>query len=71
MTTHGAKELRRWREKNKLTQTELAAELGLSQGAVSHLESDDGDSPSLATAVRIQRLTGIQCEAWLTKRRSA
>lgn len=60
--------LRVWRERKGLKQAALAERLSISQGALSHLEDEDGsDLPSLALAVRIERATGIAPRAWIPR----
>lgn len=56
--------LRDWMRRSRLTQRAAAEVLGVHFTFVSQLVNAHR-SPSLATAVRFERLTGIPVEAWM------
>ena len=58
--------LKDWRGRAKWTQQQVADAIGVDNSFVSHLEKD-AYRPSLETAFRLQRLTGIPAEAWINK----
>lgn len=60
----GQEQLRAWLERSKLTQRAGAKLLGIHYTFLSQILRTDR-SPALATAVRIERLTGVPVEAWM------
>lgn len=60
----GQKRLRDWMERSKLTQRAAAMLLGMHYTFLNQILNSDR-SPALATAVRIERVTGIPVEAWM------
>lgn len=63
--------LRRWREKNDVTQVAVAAGIGVSQGAVSKFEANQRKLTELA-AIRLEQVTGgavLAVEAVMDSRR--
>lgn len=58
--------LKAWRTKRKLSQGQLGKLIELSQETISRLENGE-DSLSLAGAVRIEKLTGIEPSAFLRR----
>lgn len=61
----GRDQLRRWLERAHLTQREAARLLGMHFTSLSQILGQRERSPSLARAVRIERVTGIPVEAWM------
>jgi len=64
--TKGSTALRDWRERERLTQIELAALLGVPQGTLSAWETG-AIVPSHASCVLIERVTGVTHLAWLVR----
>lgn len=58
-------QLREWLTRAKLTQRAAARAFGMHYTFLSQILNSDR-SPALATAVRLERITGIPVEAWLT-----
>lgn len=61
----GRTRLREWMNRAKLNQRSAAELLGMHYTFLSQILNNDR-SPALATAVRIERITGIPVEAWVT-----
>lgn len=62
----GRQRLRDWMERARLTQREAAKLLGIHYTFLSQILSETRDrTPALATALRIERVTGIPVEAWV------
>jgi len=61
----GGAQLLEWRRRRGHTQSEVAKILGCDPSMVSHLETG-ARSPRLPLSVKIQRLTGISHEAWVS-----
>lgn len=59
--------LREWITRSRLTQREAAKLLGIHYTFLSQILNRSGRkrSPALATAVRIEQVTGIPVEAWV------
>jgi transcriptional regulator with XRE-family HTH domain len=51
--------VRRLRRQRQLTQEQLAARTGLSQGHVSHLENGERLNPGMTTLKRLARALGV------------
>jgi transcriptional regulator with XRE-family HTH domain len=64
METAG-EQLRAWRARRGENMREVAARLRCDPSMLSHLECGSR-RPRLVLAVKIQRLTGIPCEAWVS-----
>lgn len=64
MPTSNPDRFRDWMARAGLNQSEVARQLGVQQPQVSHLVMGTR-SPSLALAVRIQKLTGIPAADWV------
>lgn len=62
--SRGAVAFRRWRGRAKLTQRQVAAELGIWPGSISELESGKR-VPTLVIAVKIEQLASVKPSAWL------
>lgn len=67
---NGAARLRAWLPKNKMTQREFSAHAEIHWTHVNQLCSGRR-KPSLAVALKLQRLTDIPVECWLTPSQSA
>lgn len=61
---HGRERLRDWIDRSRLTQRAAAELLGIHYTFLSQLLNNDR-TPALATAVRIERVTGIPVESWM------
>ena len=62
----GRTRLRAWIERSKLTDRAAAELLGIHYTFLSQILNRTRDrTPALATAVRIERITGIPVEAWM------
>lgn len=63
----GREQLRAWMLRAKLTQREAAKLLGIHYTFLSQILSTSNKrrSPALATAVTIERVTGVPVEAWM------
>lgn len=61
----GQAQLRDWMVRAKLTQRAAAKLLGMHYTFLSQILRTDR-SPGLATALKIERLTGVPVEAWVT-----
>src|SRR5262245_8331573 len=57
-------EFRAWWGSSGLSQAEVAAKLGVSQGYVSKLLSGAQQHPDVYVAVRIQELAGVPASSW-------
>lgn len=55
--------LREWRERQKITRTKLAADLGISENYVWKIENR-GFVPSVQLAISIEHQTGIPASSW-------
>jgi transcriptional regulator with XRE-family HTH domain len=55
--------LRRWRDRQGLTQDDAAAQVGISRNRWSEIETGSGDC-TLDTALKIEALTGIAPKDW-------
>ncbi len=62
---HGRDQLRDWMERREFKQREAAKYLQFDETQMSSFLSGRR-SPGLTTAVRIERLTGIPVEAWMS-----
>lgn len=60
----GRTRLRAWMERSRLTQRKAAEMLGMHYTFLSQI-LNDLRTPALATAIRIERITGIPVEAWM------
>lgn len=61
----GREQLKEWMHRRRFLQTETAKYIGMD---VTHLNQilNSSKTPGLATAIKIERMTGIPVEAWLT-----
>jgi transcriptional regulator with XRE-family HTH domain len=57
--------LREWIQRSRMTQREAAELLEMHYTFLSQILNSDR-SPSLTTAVRIEQVTGIPCESWVS-----
>lgn len=69
MTLQTSDDLRRWLTRRGWTALELSIELGVSRQRVYQLL--DGQTPSLAMAAKLERLTGIPAASWAKEERLA
>lgn len=60
-------ELAKYRNKKKLSQRDLAKQIGISQGVLSRFEAGLA-TPGLEMAFRIQRVTGgaVKAQSWVS-----
>jgi len=61
--SRGAVLLKRWRQRSRLSQREVARRIERTDQLVSELER--GATPSLATAIALETKAGIPPRAWL------
>lgn len=64
LMTQGQERLREWIDRSKLSQRAAADLLHMHWTFLNQILNDKR-SPALATAVRIERITGIPVEAWM------